>query len=220
MNIREFQKTCERSYDILEKFFKTSTELTTSAIIPVRLISYLREPNFSDFEFLNIDYVEDNVEYDSKVEVCHNNFQRIKMFSTTRRKLLQVEAVDESIVLADEIEIDEPTEDCRSENELISNNVEHSDENSSCKSTDSTHDESDNIECNICGKLYKRKAHLLRHLMSHKGQSKDDGTSYRKRNYISVCNKCGKRFSNSKALQNHENEGECIEQEVRRSNLF
>lgn len=121
--------------------------------------------------------------------------------------------MDESVVLADEIEIDEPNENCTSDNELISNNVEHSDENSSCKSTDGTHDD---IECNICGKMYKRKAHLLRHLMSHKGQNEDDGNSYRKRHYIFVCNKCGKRFSNSKTLQNHENERGCVKQEVRR----
>lgn len=80
---------------------------------------------------------------------------------------------------------------------------------------DSAHDDSESIECNICGKSYKRKAHLLRHLMSHKSENDSDGNNYRRRHYIFVCNKCGKRFSKSKALQNHENEGTCVQQEVR-----
>lgn len=123
--------------------------------------------------------------------------------------------MDESVMSTEEIDyIDEPNEIQASDNEVIDDNVENIDEDSSCKSTDSTHDESETIECNICGKLYKRKAHLLRHLMSHKGESDFGGNNYRKRHYIFVCNKCGRRFSKSKTLQNHENEGSCVEQEV------
>lgn len=117
--------------------------------------------------------------------------------------------MDESIISAEEIEyIDEPNDNCISDNDGVEN------ENSSCKSTDSIHGDSENIECNVCGKLYKRKAHLLRHLKSHKSEEDTGGNNYRKRHYIFVCNKCGKRFSKSKALQNHENEGACVEQEV------
>lgn len=130
--------------------------------------------------------------------------------------IFQVVAVDESIISTEEIDyVDEPNDNQTSDNELLSDNVENIDEDSSCKSTDSTHDESETIECNICGKLYKRKAHLLRHLMSHKGENDSGSNNCRKRHYIFVCNKCGKRFSKSKALQNHENEGACVEREVR-----
>lgn len=71
LNIRQFRENCERSQDVLEKFFKGSYESNTLAIQPsksVRVpISELNEPNFSEFEFLSI---EDNVEYDTKIEVC------------------------------------------------------------------------------------------------------------------------------------------------------
>lgn len=126
--------------------------------------------------------------------------------------------MDESVISTEDVEyIDEPVNENRtSDNELTSDNIENLDENRSYKSTDSANDNAENIDCNICGKSYKRKAHLLRHMMmSHKSQSDDDGNNYRKRHYIFVCKKCGKRFSKSKALQNHENEGTCVEQEVR-----
>lgn len=124
--------------------------------------------------------------------------------------------MDESVISAEDVEyIDEPANENRtSDNELITDNIENVDEASSCKSTDSTNDNAETVDCNICGKSYKRKAHLLKHLMSHKSQSDSGGNNCRKRHYIFVCKKCGKRFSKSKALQNHENEGTCVEQEV------
>lgn len=130
--------------------------------------------------------------------------------------------MNESIVLADEIRVNDPSDNHTSDNEHSSDIVENIDENSSYKSSTSTQDDSDNIECNICGKLYKRKAHLLKHLMSHKSENSSTSArnSYRKRNYIFVCNKCGKRFSKSKALQNHENEGDCVEQEVNANRII
>lgn len=128
--------------------------------------------------------------------------------------------MDDSIISTEEIDyMDEPIENQASDSERISDTADNMDENSSCKSTESVHGDSDSVECNICSKLYKRKAHLLRHLMSHKGD--DSGRSnYRKRHHVFVCNKCGKRFSKSKALQNHENEGACVESEVSRTNFI
>lgn len=68
LNIREFRKICEQSQDVLEKFFKISSEMIASSTEPsksVTVITEMSEQNFSDFEFLNID----NVEYDTKIEV-------------------------------------------------------------------------------------------------------------------------------------------------------
>lgn len=60
---------CEKSYDVLERFFKITSDPTSSTTVPVKLIADLSESNFSDFEFLSIDHVEDNGEYDMKIEV-------------------------------------------------------------------------------------------------------------------------------------------------------
>ncbi|KAJ6635279.1 Zinc finger protein, partial [Pseudolycoriella hygida] len=189
LNVREFRKICFRSQDVLEKFFKISTQSDSFAIEPSKSIAFpiadLNEQNFSDFEFLNID----NVEYDAKIEVV---------------------GVDGSIISAEDIEYIDNQND---QNETIGNTVENIDDDSSPKSIDSTHDDSESFECNICGKLYKRKAHLLRHLISHKSESGSDGNMYKKRNLICVCNKCGKRFSKSKGLENHEIEGTCVKEE-------
>lgn len=77
LNIREFRKVCEQSQDILEKFFKLSSESITLATAPSKLVTVsiaeLSEPNFSDFEFLNIDNVDDNVGYDTKIEVLRKD---------------------------------------------------------------------------------------------------------------------------------------------------
>ncbi|XP_037050057.1 zinc finger protein 260-like isoform X1 [Bradysia coprophila] len=195
LNIRAFRTNCERSQDVLEKFFKPASESTTSATVPIKLIADLSESNFSDFEFLNIDNVEDNVEYEMKIEVV---------------------AVDESIVTGEIECTDESKENCSGDSELVGEDTENVDETSSCMSSDSTHDDSDNIECSICGKIYKRKAHLLRHLMSHKNKT-DSGDkvsdSGKGRHCVFVCNKCGKRFSKSKNLQNHVNDGGCVKEE-------
>lgn len=67
LNIQAFRKVCEQSHDVLERFFKASTESTSS--VPIKLIADLSESNFSDFEFLSIDNVEDTVEYGMKIEV-------------------------------------------------------------------------------------------------------------------------------------------------------
>lgn len=63
LNIREFQRASQRSQDILEKYFKASS----TATVPIKLITDLNESNFSDFEFLSID--ESVVEFDNKIEV-------------------------------------------------------------------------------------------------------------------------------------------------------
>lgn len=130
-----------------------------------------------------------------------------------KRKSFQ--EVAESIVSAVEIEC---TEESKDDSELAGDNAENIDETSSCKSSDSMHEDSDNIECNICGKIYKRKAHLLRHMMSH--QTNNDTSDKvsdggKGRHCVFVCNKCGKRFSKSKTLQNHVNDGNCVKEEVR-----
>lgn len=99
-------------------------------------------------------------------------------------------------------------ENSPSDNELPSDNVEQLDDTS----TDSIHDDSDSIECNVCGKLYKRKAHLLRHLLLHKSENDDQ----KKRHNVLVCKKCGKRFNKSATLESHLNDGTCEDRNVRR----
>lgn len=142
----------------------------------------------------------------------------------SKEHCFQVGVVDGSIALAGEVECtDEQNEEDNSQ--LLGDNSENVDETSSCKSGDSTHgddDDSSNIECNICGKTYKRKAHLLKHLMSHK-MNKSDGDVTdvgRERHCLFVCNKCGKRFSKSKTLQSHVNDGSCVKEEVRNVPMF
>lgn len=64
------------------------------------------------------------------------------------------------------------------------------------------------------------QAHLLRHRANHSSidaqkRHLQRTNSNKKHHYIFVCIKCGKRFSKSKALQNHQNEGECVNENVK-----
>ncbi|KAL9697763.1 hypothetical protein quinque_001204 [Culex quinquefasciatus] len=70
----------------------------------------------------------------------------------------------------------------------------------------------EDLHCSVCGKGYKRRVHLERHLLKHKSGDEikvepvAPATSY-------VCLKCGKRFMKVESLLQHKTDGKCVSAE-------
>lgn len=114
--------------------------------------------------------------------------------------------------------LEEKTYDVSLRNYVVVKQLIVAEEQVGCGLDNETDTDVAKLECDICGKRYKRHAHLRRHLGSHINSNKTDtmlpirkqDSTLKTRHYIFVCNKCGKRFSKSKALQQHENEATCV----------
>lgn len=69
-----------------------------------------------------------------------------------------------------------------------------------------------NLECTFCAKLYKREAHLKRHIeKNHK-----DGARVRRRNlkHVACCNLCGKKFTQPDQYKDHLKTITCVTTEA------
>lgn len=99
------------------------------------------------------------------------------------------------------------TKDLESDNEALKAETDES----SSESTSKRITNQDNLECSFCGKLYRREAHLKRHIEKHH----QDGSSSQKRmKHVASCSLCGRRFTGSAQYKEHSKTITCVSVEA------